>query len=81
MYSFCDMLYISTNIGTEMDADFQNPENYVRLWKWLIDVARAKDARDLVQSQLTTDASNLNRSRVEAALARAQNRIKVADNS
>ena len=26
-----------TNIDTEMDADFLKPENYLPLWKWLID--------------------------------------------
>ena len=26
-----------TNIDTEMDADFLKPENYLTLWKWLID--------------------------------------------
>ncbi len=26
-----------TNIDTEMDVDFLKPENYVPLWKWLID--------------------------------------------
>ena len=26
-----------TNIDTEMDVDFLKPENYLTLWKWLID--------------------------------------------
>ncbi len=71
---------MGTNIGTEIGIDFLKPENYVPLWKWLIDVARAKDARDRAQAQLTADAPDLNRPRAEAALARAQNRIKVVSN-
>ena len=37
-------------IGTEIDVDFLKPENYVPLWKWLIDVARAEDALDHAQA-------------------------------
>ena len=47
-------------------------------WASEIDVARAEQARDRAQAQLTADAPDLNRPRAEAALARAQNRIKVA---
>ncbi len=47
-------------------------------WASEIDVERAEQARDRAQAQLTADASDLNRPRAEAALARAQNRIKVA---
>ena len=42
-----------------------------------IDVARAVRAKE----QLAADAPDLNRPRAEAALARAQNRIKVVNNS
>ena len=41
-----------------------------------IDVARAERAKE----QLAADAPDLNLPRAEAALARAQNRIKVASN-
>ena len=44
-------------------------------------MTRAEDARYRAQAQLTTDAPDLNRPRAEAALARAQNRIKVASNA
>ena len=47
-------------------------------WASEIDVERAEQARDRAQAQLTADTSDLNRPRAEAALARAQNRIKVA---
>lgn len=47
-------------------------------WASEIDVERAESARDRAQGQLTTNAPDLNRPRAEAALARAQNRIKVA---
>ena len=47
-------------------------------WASDIDVARAEQARERAQAQLTADAPDLNRPRAEAALARAQNRIKVA---
>ena len=49
-------------------------------WASEIDVARAEKALDRAQEQLTTNAPDLNRPRAEAALARAQNRIKVASN-
>ncbi len=49
-------------------------------WASEIDVSRAEEARDRAQEQLTANAPDLNRPRAEAALARAQNRIKVASN-
>ena len=49
-------------------------------WASEIDVARAEQARDRAQAQLTANAPDLNRPRAEAALARAQNRLKVASN-
>ncbi len=49
-------------------------------WSSDIDVTRAENARDRAQEQLSTDTPDLNRPRAEAALARAQNRIKVASN-
>ena len=49
-------------------------------WASEIDVERAEQALDRAQEQLTTNAPDLNRPRAEAALARAQNRIKVASN-
>ena len=49
-------------------------------WASEIDVARAEQARDRAQEQLKSNASDLNRPRAEAALARAKNRIKVASN-
>ena len=49
-------------------------------WASEIDVERAEQARDRAQAQLTANAADLNRPRAEAALARAQNRIKVASN-
>lgn len=55
-----------TNIATEMDADFLKPENYVPLWKWLIDVACAEDALERAQAQLAADASALNRPRTKS---------------
>ena len=45
-----------------------------------IDVERAEQARDRAQTQLAASAPDLNCPRAEAALARAQNRIKVASN-
>ena len=45
-------------------------------WASDTDVSRAERAKE----QLTADAPDLNLPRAEAALARAQNRIKVADN-
>ena len=47
-------------------------------WASEIDVERAEKAFERAQAQLTTNAPDLNRPRAEAALARAQNRIKVA---
>ena len=42
----------------------------------------AEDARDHAQAKLTAeDAPDLKRPRAEAALARSQNRIKVASNT
>ena len=49
-------------------------------WASEIDVERAKNALERAEAQLTTNAPDLNRPRAEAALARAQNRIKVASN-
>lgn len=49
-------------------------------WASEIDVSRAEQARDRAQAQLKANASDLNRPRAEAALARAKNRIKVASN-
>ncbi|RKU15832.1 hypothetical protein C6501_06590 [Candidatus Poribacteria bacterium] len=46
-----------------------------------MDVARAENALERAKEQLAADAPDLNRPRAEAALARAQNRIKVASNS
>jgi len=47
-------------------------------WGPEIDVERAEKARDRAKSQLTANAPDLNRPLAEAALARAQNRLKVA---
>ncbi len=49
-------------------------------WASEIDVERAENARDSAQAELTADAPDLNRPQAEAALARAKNRIKVANN-
>lgn len=49
-------------------------------WASEIDVARAENALERAETQLTANAPDLNRPRAEAALARAQNRIKVASN-
>ena len=49
-------------------------------WASEIDIERAEQALDRAQEQLTTNAPDLNRPRAEAALARAQNRVKVASN-
>ncbi len=49
-------------------------------WASEIDVERAENARDSAQAELAANASDLNRPQVEAALARAKNRIKVAHN-
>lgn len=50
-------------------------------WASDIDVSRAESALTRAQEQLAADAPDLNRPQVEAALARAHNRIKVASNS
>ena len=49
-------------------------------WASEIDVERAENALERAEAQLTANAPDLNRMRAEAALARAQNRIKVASN-
>lgn len=49
-------------------------------WASEIDVERAENALERAETQLTANAPDLNRPRAEAALARAQNRIKVASN-
>ena len=49
-------------------------------WASDIDVARAESALERAKEQLAADADDLNRPQVEAALARAQNRIKVSGN-
>ena len=49
-------------------------------WATEIDVARAESALERAEEQLAADDPELNRPRAEAALARAQNRIKVASN-
>ena len=49
-------------------------------WASEIDMERAENARDRAQAELTANAPDLNRPQVEASLARAQNRIKVASN-
>lgn len=49
-------------------------------WASDIDVSRAESALERAKEQLAVDAPDLNRPQVEAALARAQNRIKVAGN-
>lgn len=50
-------------------------------WASDIDVSRAESALERAKEQLAADAADLNRPQVEASLARAQNRIKVAGNS
>lgn len=49
-------------------------------WASEIDVERAENARDRAQAELAANAPDLNRPQVEAALERAKNRIKVANN-
>jgi F-type H+-transporting ATPase subunit epsilon len=49
-------------------------------WASEIDVERAENARERAQAQLAANAPDLNRPRAEAALARARNRLKVANN-
>lgn len=50
-------------------------------WASDIDVSRAENALERAKEQLATDDPDLNRPRAEAALARAQNRIKVVSNA
>ena len=50
-------------------------------WASDIDVSRAESALEGANEQLAADAPDLNHPRAKAALARAQNRIKVASNS
>ena len=50
-------------------------------WASDIDVSRAENALERAKEQLATDDPDLNRPRAEAALARAQNRIKVVSNT
>jgi len=47
-------------------------------WASDIDVERAESALERAKQQLSADTPDLNRPQVEAALTRAQNRIKVA---
>ncbi len=49
-------------------------------WASEIDVERAENARERAQAELAANAPDLNHPQVEAALARAKNRIKVANN-
>lgn len=49
-------------------------------WASEIDVERAENARERAQAELAANASDLNRPQVEAALTRANNRLKVASN-
>ncbi len=49
-------------------------------WASEIDVERAENARERAQAELAANAPDLNQPQVEAALARAKNRIKVANN-
>ena len=49
-------------------------------WASEIDVERAEMARQRAQDVLTANLPDLNRPRAEAALARAQNRLRVASN-
>ncbi len=49
-------------------------------WASEIDVERAEMARQRAQDVLTANLPDLNRPRAEGALARAQNRLKVASN-
>ena len=49
-------------------------------WASEIDVERAENASDRAQAELAANAPDLNRPQVEAALARAKNRLKVASN-
>ncbi len=49
-------------------------------WASEIDVERAENARNSAQADLAANAPDLNRPQAEAALARAKNRIKVANN-
>ncbi len=49
-------------------------------WASEIDVKRAEKARDRAQAALAANAPDMNRPQVDAAFARARNRIKVAGN-
>lgn len=49
-------------------------------WASEIDMERAENARERAQAELAANALDLNRPQAEAALARAKNRIKVANN-
>ena len=49
-------------------------------WASEIDVERAEMARQRAQDVLTANLPDLNRPRAEGALARAQNRLRVASN-
>ncbi|MDE0555162.1 MAG: F0F1 ATP synthase subunit epsilon [Candidatus Poribacteria bacterium] len=49
-------------------------------WASEIDMERAENARERAQAALAANAPDLNRPQSEAALARAKNRIKVANN-
>ena len=50
-------------------------------WASEINVERAENARDRAQSRLTANTPDLNHPQAETALARAQNRLKVASNA
>ena len=50
-------------------------------WASEIDVQRAESARQRALEQLSSPDSGINRARVEAALARADNRLRVARRS
>ena len=48
-------------------------------WAYQIDVKRAEAARQRAQEHLSSGATDINRARAEAALARATNRLRIAD--
>ena len=48
-------------------------------WAYQIDVKRAEAARQRAQEHLSSGAPDINRARAEAALARATNRLRIAD--
>lgn len=61
--------------------DFRTKPTLIIIKRFLdIDVARAESALERAKEQLASDAPDLNRPRAEAALARTQNRLKVAKN-